>query len=206
MTPVRVEAVDGPWAGDPGTVQAAATLVARGAVMGFLPDGVDTRRLDDALLSHVLRGLADQGVAMSRLVALGSWSRQDVRRVVDRALEQSEHSPMPSGEWPRLTGTLGEDLLSRLVGVSASSVRRYSSGARPTPQEVAARLHVLALVVADLAGGYNDYGVRRWFTAPARSWTTGRRSTCWGAPGSRTERRFLRLRAMAAGLVGSGAA
>jgi hypothetical protein len=28
---------------------------------------------------------------------------------------------------------------------------------------VAARLHFLALVVGDLAGSYNDVGIRRWF-------------------------------------------
>jgi hypothetical protein len=31
---------------------------------------------------------------------------------------------------------------------------------------VAERLHWLALVVADLAGAYNDYGMRRWFERP----------------------------------------
>ena len=54
-------------------------------------------------------------------------------------------------------------MLARLVGVSVVSVRRYASGNRPTPDEVAARLHFLALVVGDLAGAYNDIGIRRWF-------------------------------------------
>lgn len=58
---------------------------------------------------------------------------------------------------------LGSDLLARLIGVSAVSIRRYAAGTRPTPDEVAARLHFLALVVGDLAGAYNDIGIRRWF-------------------------------------------
>jgi hypothetical protein len=32
-----------------------------------------------------------------------------------------------------------------------------------TPQDVAERLHWLALIVGDLLGSYNDYGIRRWF-------------------------------------------
>jgi hypothetical protein len=31
---------------------------------------------------------------------------------------------------------------------------------------VAARLHWLAMVVADLAGAYNNFGIRRWFERP----------------------------------------
>ena len=33
----------------------------------------------------------------------------------------------------------------------------------PPPYVVAARLHFLAFVVGDLAGAYNEIGVRRWF-------------------------------------------
>lgn len=40
---------------------------------------------------------------------------------------------------------------------------RYERGDRRTPDEVAARLHFLALVVGDLAGAYNEIGIRRWF-------------------------------------------
>ncbi len=47
--------------------------------------------------------------------------------------------------------------------VSPASLRRYASGTRPTPDAVAARVHFLARVVADLKGAYNDVGVRRWF-------------------------------------------
>ena len=91
--------------------------------------------------------------------------------------EPLDESPVPANEWPALHKVLGPELLARLVGISASSMRRYLSGIRPTPDAVAARLHFLALVVGDLAGAYNDVGVRRWFersrqrlggSAPAR--------------------------------------
>jgi hypothetical protein len=65
-----------------------------------------------------------------------------------------------------LTRLLGEELLAGLVDVSAASLRRYSQGVRTTPEVVAQRLHFLALLVADLSGAYNEYGIRRWFARP----------------------------------------
>ena len=56
--------------------------------------------------------------------------------------------------------------MARLLGISQSSARRYFLGSRSTPDTVAARLHFLAFVVGDLAGAYNDIGVRRWFDRP----------------------------------------
>jgi hypothetical protein len=53
--------------------------------------------------------------------------------------------------------------LATLLHISASSLKRYEHGERTTPDAVAARLHFLALVVGDLAGSYNDIGIRRWF-------------------------------------------
>jgi uncharacterized protein (DUF2384 family) len=72
----------------------------------------------------------------------------------------------PSHEWPSLSRVFEPDQLAGLLGVSLSSLRRYQSGARHTPDEVAERLHFLALVMADLAGSYNDIGIRRWFERP----------------------------------------
>ncbi|MCY4375543.1 MAG: hypothetical protein OXC31_17410 [Spirochaetaceae bacterium] len=75
-------------------------------------------------------------------------------------------SPVPASEWPALQRVLGVDLLARLLRISTVSLRRYVSGARTTPDEVAVRLHALALIVGDLAGAYNDAGIRRWFARP----------------------------------------
>lgn len=72
-------------------------------------------------------------------------------------------SPALAHEWRILHDVLGLELLTRLVGVSESSARRYMSGSRSTPDSVADRLHFLVFVVDDLAGAYNDVGVRRWF-------------------------------------------
>jgi hypothetical protein len=58
---------------------------------------------------------------------------------------------------------LGLELLSRLLGISSSSVRRYRAAARTTPDDVADRLHFLSLIVGDLSGAYNEIGIRQWF-------------------------------------------
>jgi hypothetical protein len=58
---------------------------------------------------------------------------------------------------------LGPDLLSTLLGISASSIRRYSAAARTTPDETAVKLHFISLLVGDLSGAYNEIGVRQWF-------------------------------------------
>jgi hypothetical protein len=185
--------------------QAAATLVARGAVMGFLPADTDTSVLEEHLLETVFTCLADRDVAVDSLLHQGDWSLITLSAAVGRALEGSELSPMPAGEWPSLLETLGESLLGDLLGVSAASVRRYSAGLRSTPDEVAARLHVLALVVADLAGGYNDVGIRRWF-GRARPQLDGRSPQQLLGPGWDPDgAEVLRIRQLAAGLVASGA-
>lgn len=58
---------------------------------------------------------------------------------------------------------LGLELLSRLLGISGSSIRRYKAAARSTPDDVAEKLHFLSLIVGDLAGAYNEIGIRQWF-------------------------------------------
>ena len=85
---------------------------------------------------------------------------------IDEMNDQIEMSPQPAGEWGPAIETLGEDLLAQLVSASPSSVRRYANQTRRTPQDVAERLHFIALLLADLAGSYNEFGMRRWFSRP----------------------------------------
>jgi transcriptional regulator with XRE-family HTH domain len=72
-------------------------------------------------------------------------------------------SPAPAWEWKGLARVFVPEDLAALLHVSVSSLKRYESGARETSDPVAARLHFLALVVGDLAGSYNEPGIRRWF-------------------------------------------
>ena len=83
--------------------------------------------------------------------------------VLSDVLAAIEESPMPNQEWRPLTTLLGDDLVGTLVGTSTSSIQRYRHGERPTPDDIAARLHTLALIASDLAGSYNEFGIRRWF-------------------------------------------
>jgi uncharacterized protein (DUF2384 family) len=81
-------------------------------------------------------------------------------RELQRALEGS---PLPAFEWPAMIELFGVERLAELVGVSVASLRRYAADQRPTPDVVAARLHLIARVVAELRGAYSEVGVRRWF-------------------------------------------
>ena len=86
--------------------------------------------------------------------------------LLEKINDDLDESPAPVHEWRALQGILGLGLLTRLLGISQSSARRYISGSRSTPDVVAARLRFLALVVGDLAGAYNDIGIRCWFDRP----------------------------------------
>ena len=88
------------------------------------------------------------------------------------------------------------DLLTRLLGISQSSARRYISGNRSTPDAIAARLHFLAFVVGDLGGAYNEIGVRRWFDRPRESLDGGTPAQALGSewsPGDDGPRRVRDL-------------
>lgn len=125
--------------------------------------GTDLETFEDAL-----RGLARLGVAQHLSRVPISRSAADLERLATAALDAIDGSPIPSAEWAPIGELLGDEL-AQLVGVSHSSMGRYRSGERATPDEVAARLHVVAQVVSDLAGSYNDFGIRRWFKRPRQA-------------------------------------
>jgi hypothetical protein len=90
-------------------------------------------------------------------------SGSNLERTLEHLNLALEESPVPEFEWNRLAEVLGLELLGRLLGISITSVRRYRANARITPDEVAERLHFLSLVIGDLAGAYNEIGIRQWF-------------------------------------------
>jgi hypothetical protein len=145
----------------------AIAALGRADAMGLLPanEPIDTRDLPAALLSmldHLHRagiGRTIHALANARL-AESPDEMEHLLRQLNAALEES---PVPEFEWKQVGRVLGPELLARLVGISAISLRRYEAAARSTPDKVAARLHFLAMVTGDLAGAYNDMGVRQWF-------------------------------------------
>lgn len=204
-----------------------ATLLRRSTYTGLLPIGsvVDPARPGWAQLDRIGRSMALHGLpagsAWDQLQRQEAWLEllahpggdrplspplvADLVAVLRHMNEAIEMSPQPVGEWEPVTETLGEDLVAELVGTSVSSVRRYAAGTRDTPQRIAERLHVLALVLADLAGSYNDFGMRRWFTRPRRALDGRRPADLLGDfdPEGSDAVAVLRL---AAPLAGAGAA
>lgn len=168
MTMIQVESVAPPL-DTPEVAALAVRILTVAEAMGLLPAGDPIRRLDRGVLERVAR-------SASTAAGIGREVLADLRHAEDhpeqfgpalrRLYEALERSPTPATEWRTLEGVLGADLLAQLVGVSASSLRRYQSASRRTPDAVADRLHFLALVVADLTGSLNEFGVRRWFQRP----------------------------------------
>lgn len=147
----------------------AIGLVARAQVMGFLPEDVNGAvRLDKELLRRIGAEVEAAGVARDAvpLLRLGE-TESELEEALRRTLDAIDASPRPEGEWQPAREMLGDELLARVLGdISASSLRRYASGVRATPDDVAWRLHIVARLLASLVGSYNAYGIRRWFDRP----------------------------------------
>ncbi len=163
-----------PWG--PTLGAALAALLTRSAAMGVL-SGQPVTRLDAALVKRLAAALQDHGIGSNAGVVLAPLATEPARPIdeatqrqlaagLSRLNEALEASATPGTEWPAMRGVFGDEMLIDLLGIGVSSLRRYAGGERPTPDDVAARLHWLAMVVADLAGAYNEFGIRRWFDRP----------------------------------------
>lgn len=148
----------------PDVAQRAALAKVRAAAMGLVPPGEALEGHDMDSLRRTLMYVQRAGIGQALVKeAAVEYDADRLGTLLDELQEALEQSPVPSSEWPAMERVFDADSLARLVGISISSLRRYASGARQTPDDVAARLHFLALVVGDLAGSYNDIGIRRWF-------------------------------------------
>lgn len=121
---------------------------------------------------------------------------------LSRALEES---PVPKTEWASMRQVFSDDELETLLGTSRQSIARYAKEERETPADMADRLHWLAMVVADLAGAYNEFGIRAWFHR-ARSALGGRSprqvlGKTWTSDGASAQQ----VRELAAALTDLGA-
>jgi hypothetical protein len=150
---------------DSPSVRALAVEVWRRAeAMGLVDASV--RRLEAPDVTSLLGRLRQEGIARAPALHFDNVeipSVAEAERLLNLVIAALDASPVPAREWPVLTGVLEPERLAALLGISVSSLRRYASGERDTPDDIAARLHHLALIVGDLAGAYNDVGVRRWF-------------------------------------------
>lgn len=165
MQVLQIRSVDKPF-GSPGLYEHALAVLKRADAMGLLPRDEVVERLDFRTMLQVLQYIAKAGICRGFYHDFARLSDPDavtLGRFLAQLNETLEESPAPTYEWPRLVDCFGVDQLARLLGVSPSSVRRYKHSARTTPDDIAARLHFLALVVGDLGGAYNEIGIRRWF-------------------------------------------
>jgi len=149
---------------DPETAEAAVDVLKAMEAMGLLADDVDELTLD--VLRSVATRAAEAGVGESAAASLRSTASRSPDRAAAalRELQRAlDGSPLPAFEWPAMIELFGVERLAELVGVSVASLRRYAADHRPTPDVVAARLHLIARIVAELRGAYSEVGVRRWF-------------------------------------------
>ncbi len=129
----------------------------------------DATRLDGDDVRRLVNRIREVGIARGpalRLDNVEAPSVAEAEALLHVVVAALEASPVAKYEWPAVSRVLEPEALASLLNISVSSLRRYLSGERDTPDDVAARLHHLALVVGDLAGAYNDVGVRRWFERP----------------------------------------
>lgn len=165
---IRIKTVEEPFV-EAGTVRSAVSFLSRAEAMGFLGDE-DIDRLGVSTVREVVEAMAEAGLGARPGAVLhipaDDISGEDIAAVLIELEAVLERSPAPDREWPFLVELFGIELLAALLDVSPVSVRRYTRGDRATPDGVAARLHSLAMVVSDLSGAYNDFGIRRWFDRP----------------------------------------
>ena len=137
----------------------------RAEAMGLVEPGAVVRS-DVTAVRHLANRVRRAGIAMAAADELNNVtapSAADVEALLEMMVAALEASPVPKFEWAGLARVFPAEDLGALLHISASSLKRYEHGERATPDPIAARLHFLALVVGDLAGSYNDIGIRRWF-------------------------------------------
>ena len=203
MTNLHIQSVRSPF-DDPNLASAAFAALSRADAMGLLPRRITC--LDDTAMHGLETGMAEAGIGQTFLSELQRLPCSDPARLtalLERINEALDQSPAPAHEWRALQGTLGLDLLAKLLGISQSSARRYISGSRSTPDTIAARLHFLAFIVGDLSGAYNDIGVRRWFDRPRRRLDGGTPARLLGQSWLPDDEGPQRVRELARALVSS---
>jgi hypothetical protein len=164
---IRIESVEEPFK-QPELVGATFGVLKRAGAMGLYDKAIP--RLDFAAFRDVVRSVSRAGIGREAELftatrSLKDFDRGELLRSIERLKDALEESPAPGFEWQRLVELFEPEPveLAELLGISLSSMRRYSSKERETPDAVAVRLHFLALLTGDLAGAYNDIGVRAWF-------------------------------------------
>jgi hypothetical protein len=211
MEPLRIQSVERPVA-DPAVLRALMPVINRAWAMGVpLPGGGRPFSLSARTLKTILENASRFGIGrdidmyIRAIPDLIERDPEQAARLFSDLARAIEESPVPEAEWKTMRRIFGDEELEALLGTSRQSIARYAKGSRETPALIADRLHWLAMMVADLAGAYNELGIRRWFhrtraalgarsplAALGKDWTPG------SVPAQR-------VRALAAALTDPGA-
>ena len=202
MAAIQIRSIEPPL-DHPEATDAAVDVLKQMEAMGLLPQDVDELTLD--VMRSVASRAAEAGIGESAAASLRSRTRLSPTKVASvlRELETAlEGSPAPAFEWPATVELFGVERLAELLGISVASLRRYGANQRPTPDVVAARLHLVARIVAELRGAYSEVGVRRWFER-SRSQLGGRSPDAlltreWDPDGADAERVLALARSLSA--------
>ena len=207
MTMIQVATVEAPI-DEPALVGPTIGLLRRAIALGLLEPDAVVDRLDLELVRRIAREASNAGIGQDVAVALlhGNARSDRLAALIRRLDEALTASPLPDRELPEVLRVLDREGVAELIGTSSVSLGRYQAGARRWPDQLAARIHWLALVLADLAGAYNEFGCRRWFDRK-RSQLGGRSPrevlvSGWDPADPDVER----VRELAAALAGAGAA
>jgi uncharacterized protein (DUF2384 family) len=168
---VQVQSVEEPFK-KPEIVGPTFGVLKRADAMGLWTKTIP--KLDFRSFREVIQSLRKAGIAREADQAIEfltinnlpkDFNSREFLRYIKVLTDALEESPAPAYEWQRMISFFQSEQqeLADLLGISLSSLRRYKSKERETPDDVAARLHFLALLTGDLAGAYNDVGVRNWF-------------------------------------------
>ena len=208
MSTIRITSVSAPL-DRPNVLAPALGLVRRAQGLGLLSAGDPIDRLDMDLVRTIAQEASAAGVGQDAAAALlqpGTRTPARLADLIGRLDDALVASPMPEREIRALVRIYDYDGLASLVGASVASLRRYAAGTRSVPDAVAGRIHFVALVTSDLAGSYNEFGLRRWWERP-RTPLDGRspRVALWPSwdPGGPTA---AAVTSLAASLAGDGAA
>jgi len=207
MAAIRLSTIEQPL-DDPALMGPTIDLLRRALALGLLGKDEPVERLDLALVRRIAREASNAGIGQDSAIALlhGDHARERLAMLIRRLDDAMTASPLPDRELPGLLRVFDREAIADLTGTSGVSLGRYQVGARKWPDLLAARIHWLALVLADLGGAYNDFGMRRWFERK-RTQLGGRSPReVLGSDWDPVDPDVEQVRALAATLAGAGAA
>jgi hypothetical protein len=164
MSKIRFRSAEAPFSGAR-VAGEAARLLCRAEASGIWDPPAVVTQLDGEVFGEALGEIAECGIAANRVLEWTTYAEKgadDFAEWIRGIRSQLDDCPVPQREMPKLAEVLGPELRD-LLGISNSALQRYRDETRDVPDDVAWRGHVLAGIVGDLAGSYNDRGIRGWF-------------------------------------------